>query len=121
MSSKRSQEGYLEVDNRFAVRNAPNPYLPDSALARARAAGHEVTAARAPHYESATVTCAHCNAVVVLNPLRTRDREYCAPCDRYICDRCGLSRKLGAPHLSMLQRSEQLMNDAEHRIVLARG
>lgn len=36
--------------------------------------------------ESATVTCSHCQRVVVLNPLRTRERHYCRKCDHYICD-----------------------------------
>ena len=42
--------------------------------------------------EFATVTCCHCNTVVILNPLRTRKRGYCAKCDAYICDNpgCGL-------------------------------
>lgn len=43
--------------------------------------------------ESATVTCLHCNRVVVLNPDRKRPRGYCAKCDGYVCDspECGLS------------------------------
>ena len=41
-------------------------------------------------YESATVSCSHCQVVVVLNPLRTRPRHYCAKCDAYICDGCAV-------------------------------
>lgn len=59
MSSKRSKEGYLLIDNR---------------------ANHGGVV------ESATVTCSHCQQVVVLNPLRTRERGYCAKCDHYVCD-----------------------------------
>lgn len=66
MSSHRRREGYLLVDH--------------------RATGEGL-------YESATVTCSHCHAVVVLNPDRTREREYCAGCDRYICDGCGAEYK----------------------------
>lgn len=57
--SLRSKEGYLLIDNRCA--------------------GDGLV-------ESATVTCAHCHAVVVLNPQRTRPRHYCASCDHYVCD-----------------------------------
>lgn len=33
-----------------------------------------------------TLSCAHCNTVVVLNPARTRERGYCSKCHAYICD-----------------------------------
>lgn len=39
--------------------------------------------------ELPTITCSHCNCVVILNPQRTRDRGYCAKCDHYICDKAG--------------------------------
>lgn len=62
MSTLQRHEGYLLVDNRCA--------------------GDGMT-------ESATVTCAHCHAIVVLNPQRTRPRHYCASCDAYVCDTPG--------------------------------
>lgn len=33
-----------------------------------------------------TMTCAHCNRVVVLNPERTRARGSCLKCMAYVCD-----------------------------------
>ena len=33
-----------------------------------------------------TMTCKHCNRVVVLNPERKRARNWCAKCDAYVCD-----------------------------------
>lgn len=39
--------------------------------------------------EFRTETCSHCNAVVILNPERTRPREYCRRCDHYVCDKAG--------------------------------
>lgn len=36
--------------------------------------------------ESGTLTCAHCNAIVILNSLRTRERGHCRKCNAYICD-----------------------------------
>lgn len=40
-------------------------------------------------FEAATYTCSHCQRVVIINPLRNRDRAYCRKCDHYICDQCG--------------------------------
>lgn len=72
--SKRSLEGYLLIDNRNA------PAVPSIGGAPAIAAGAT--------FESATLTCSHCHAVVVLNPGRTRERHWCAKCDKYVCDGC---------------------------------
>lgn len=58
--SKRSNEGYLLVDNRLSGGTL---------------------------FESATITCKHCQQIVVLNPDRTRPRGYCRGCDHYICDK----------------------------------
>ena len=58
--------------------------------------------------ELPTFTCHHCSTVVVMNPLRTRAREYCGGCDHYICDTCGTAKKAGADCLPMLKRFEQL-------------
>ena len=38
--------------------------------------------------ENATYTCSHCQRIVVINPLRTRERGYCRTCDHYVCDLC---------------------------------
>lgn len=35
-----------------------------------------------------TLSCCHCGGCVVINPLRKRERAYCRPCNRYICDGC---------------------------------
>jgi hypothetical protein len=39
-------------------------------------------------FEAPTYTCRHCQAVVVMNPGRTRERGYCRKCDGSICDNC---------------------------------
>ena len=59
--SLRSLEGYLLVDNRCAG-GALN--------------------------EFPTLTCSHCKAVMLVNPLRTRDRAFCRKCNHYVCDKC---------------------------------
>ena len=58
--------------------------LPDELV---RAAGLPVGAGQGM-FEAPTITCSHCQRVVVLNPLRTRDRGYCPKCDHYLCDSC---------------------------------
>jgi hypothetical protein len=80
MSSLRRHEGYLLID----LRNSPG--VPTTMIRAAAAAGHAPAGSGQGLFESATVTCAHCHAVVVLNPDRQRPRHYCARCDHYVCD-----------------------------------
>jgi hypothetical protein len=82
MSSLRRREGYLLIDNRASVG------VPESMLA---AAGLPLIAGRGL-FEAPTYTCSHCQAVVVMNPARTRERAYCRGCDHYLCDGCGALR-----------------------------
>ncbi len=79
MSSKLAHEGYLLIDHR------ESPGIPDEVT---HSLGLPLGSGRGM-FETATFTCNHCTAVVVMNPLRTRAREYCAKCNHYICDRCG--------------------------------
>ncbi len=78
VKSLRSHEGYMLVDNR----NTPG--IDDATMV---AMGYPVGAGRGL-YESATYTCSHCNAVVVMEPLRTRERGYCRKCSQRVCDGC---------------------------------
>lgn len=78
MRSKQRHEGYVLIDNRDT---------PGISEALARAAGIPEVARHAL-YESATITCSHCQQVLFLNPARTRARGYCRKCDHYICDGC---------------------------------
>ena len=86
MRSKRDLEGLVTVDHR------DSPGISENLAA---ANGMPVAATRG-FFEAPTYTCSHCQAVVVMNPLRTRDRAYCTGCDRYICDSCGFARSQGA-------------------------
>lgn len=39
--------------------------------------------------EYKTKSCAHCGTVVMINPLRTRERASCRKCgNKYVCDLC---------------------------------
>lgn len=83
--TKRSHEGWLLIDHRAS----PGvPGLPEGSA-----------------WESATITCAHCQKVVVLNPQRTRERGYCRKCDHYVCDRpeCNADCRNFNKHLDQLQ------------------
>lgn len=80
MIGERAKEGVLIIENR----GAPGPNLE-----QVRASGFKGFVAGADMrglYESATKTCCHCNVIVVLNPDRTRPRNYCRGCDAYACD-----------------------------------
>jgi hypothetical protein len=72
-------EGELLIDHRAG---------PGISEAIALAAGLPVEIARQKVYESATYTCGHCQAIVVINPSRTRERAYCRGCEHIICDAC---------------------------------
>lgn len=82
MTSKRAHEGYLLLDHRGG------PGMSDGL---AHLAGLPDGAGRGV-FEAPTITCSHCQTVVVLNPLRNRERAYCTGCDHYICDTCGAVR-----------------------------
>lgn len=71
MSALKRHEGYLLIDHRYSEG------VPGSALATPGSVR-----------EMATITCSHCQAIVIINPLRTRARNYCPKCNHYICDRC---------------------------------
>lgn len=79
MKSKRRHEGYLLLDNRN------NEGLTEAMTV---ASGLPTGAGRGV-FEAPTITCSHCQTVVVLNPDRQRERPYCRKCDHYICDVCG--------------------------------
>jgi hypothetical protein len=81
--SKRSLEGEILIDHRASPGLTPQQ-LEGFGLA---VPGGEV-------YESAVYTCSHCTCAVVINPQRTRERGWCAKCDKYLCDECALQMKL---------------------------
>ena len=84
MNSKKRHEGYLLIDHS----NSPGI---DPSIARA--AGFEVPDVRpGQKFETATITCSHCQAMVIMNPSRVRPRNYCSRCDHYICDHPACNR-----------------------------
>lgn len=78
MTSLKRHEGYLLIDNRFG---------PGVSAEFIRASGKDAPVVpEGRMFESATVTCSHCHSIVVLNPGRSRPRNYCRKCDHYVCD-----------------------------------
>jgi hypothetical protein len=75
--SKRKFEGCLIIDHRESPGLTPE-----------QVQGRGPVVGKGQLFESATSTCVHCQAIVILNPLRTRPRHYCAKCDDFICDAC---------------------------------
>lgn len=84
MAGKPRRFGELLIDHTFS------PGITQEMLHAAGVNGIAVGADRKA--ELPTLTCCHCGAIVVLNPLRTRARGYCPKCDAYHCDTpaCGL-------------------------------
>jgi hypothetical protein len=108
MKSKRSNEGYLLLDNR----NGPG--IPDEMMVRQ---GLPPGSGRGV-FEAPTYTCSHCNAVVILNPNRQRERAYCRGCDHYICDACGIERALRMRCKTWAQRVDEELERIRQSITI---
>jgi hypothetical protein len=80
MFLKREAEGYLLVDHR----DSPG-ITPEEA---AKAGRGTLAVGKGQRLECATYMCHVCEAHVVINPKRTRERHYCGVHDAYSCDRC---------------------------------
>lgn len=78
MKSKKSQEGYMLIDNRNCEEFISRiPGLPVLIIP-----GGKIL-------EMAIATCSHCQVEIILNPNRVRPRGHCAKCHHYICDKPG--------------------------------
>lgn len=100
MHSKRSHEGVVWIDH------SNSPGVPDEIMV---AAGYPVGAGH-HKFESATFTCSHCEAVVVMNPDRSRARGYCRKCDHYVCDACEATRVSTGICRTMKQIADEILN-----------
>lgn len=103
MASLRRHEGYFLMDNRV------NEGVKDEIMV---AIGLPPGAGKGM-FEAPTYTCSHCDRVVVMNPLRSRERAYCRGCDRYICDNCGVIRAQTGACKTMKQTVDEVLNAAE--------
>jgi len=89
MHSKRSHEGWLFSSNGMTGRTT----------------------------ECATITCSHCQQVMIVNPLRNRERVYCTGCDHYICDGCGAVRALNG---GKCRTFKQIVEEAQEAAAVGR-
>jgi hypothetical protein len=88
MFSKRELEGYLLIDHRAGEGITPEM----AAEAQTKTVQPVIPVPRGMKFETATINCSHCQALVVLNPKRDRSRGYCPKCDHYVCDLCEAER-----------------------------
>lgn len=84
--SKKSLEGEILIDHRAS------PGL-DAEMALEMGVDPAVVA-KGQLFEAPTITCAHCQAMVIVNPNRSRERAWCSKCDKYICDECQIRMHL---------------------------
>lgn len=108
MPSKKRHEGYLMIDHRAS---------PGITAEFIRGCGKDpadfLIVGEGKMEESATITCSHCQRVVILSPTRTRAREYCPKCDHYLCDMCGKVRaQNGGECRTMVQIIEEVQEQA---------
>lgn len=104
MTSLRSHEGLMTIDHR----NSPG--VPDAV---AVATGYPVGGLKADTlFESATFTCPYCEVVVVMNPNRSRPRNYDKKTDHLICDNCAAVKQTGAEMKTMKQIADEILNQA---------
>lgn len=99
--SKESHSGELFLDHRAS------PGIP---AAKAEAMGLPPALVRegaATHLR--TLGCCHCGGVWIENPLRTRPRNHCNKCDRYLCDGCAAaSHEPGYTHRSFQELADMI-------------
>lgn len=93
--------GYLEVDQR-------NVDVPDAEL-RPILPGEEMPPGAKRYFEADTYTCTHCSVVVVMNPVRKRERYKCKGCNHHICDPCAADMAAGAQCVTMEQKFQEHM------------
>ena len=104
--SKRSHEGWLSIDHTASPGTGPltgNPIV---------AQLHVPIVPEGKQLEASLITCAHCQRGVILNPQRRHDREWCSGCDHYLCDNCGLVRKIDGMCRSMKVLIDRLQEQA---------
>lgn len=73
-------EGYMLIDHRHSEG------VPDAMARRIGLTEKELGAGKI--FEGAILKCSHCPTPFLKNPLRIRERGYCAKCDHYVCDHC---------------------------------
>jgi hypothetical protein len=102
MRSKRDQTGEILIDHTFS------PGITEDWANEVGLPDFVPVVGPGKRFETGVKACGHCGADVILNPQRTREREWCMGCDRYICDACGYQKKLGRSCKTLQQTLEEL-------------
>lgn len=97
---KRSQEGYILIDHR----NSPG--ISTDFVSRHNLDAPAVGPGQV--FESAMKMCHACGTQMILNPNRSRQREWCMQHDAYLCDRCALTRRLTGSCIPLWKRLESI-------------
>lgn len=109
--SLKDGSGYLIIDH------TDSPGLrPEDIPARLKTTTPVVGAGQ--KYEVDIQFCAHCGSQIILNPKRTRPREFCVKCNHYVCDNpicikeCApLKKLLDKAETSLVRGGEILLTD----------
>lgn len=95
-------EGYLLIDHSASAGVRPEVMI---------ANGLPPEASRGI-YEGATYTCGHCQAIVFVNSLRTRERHVCRGCMHVICDGCAEEKARTLTCRTFEQRVDEILTAA---------
>lgn len=108
--SKRSSEGVMLVNHK------DSPGLDAEFLAQVAKAfpGQDTLppGCGTGMFEAPIITCVHCQAMIIVNPLRNRQRGWCRKCGHYICDKCDLLKKLGVACKPWAQVIDEIMEES---------
>ena len=81
MGSLKRHEGWLLIDNRFG---------PGVSAEFVKASGKDAPiVSEGQLFEAGTYTCPHCHTIIIMNPLRQRERNVCRKCMQVVCDKPG--------------------------------
>ena len=104
--TKRSHEGYLLIDHTASPGTGSLAAIPSTTRKNVP------IVPEGKKLEANIITCAHCQRGVILNPQRSHDREWCWGCNHYLCDNCGLVRKIDGQCHNMQQLLDKLQEQA---------
>lgn len=101
--SKRSLEGEIWIDH------TNSPGMPAIGPFGPRLTG----TGKGEILEDKFWVCSHCSFRILINPARTRGREYCDKCDKYICDECKAVMHLTLTCRDMQRQLDTIQNDLD--------
>jgi len=110
MDWQRKHEGYIMVDHRDSP-GISDDFIHKTSQVLPADACLPLGAGRSL-FEAPTISCSHCQAMVIINPLRNRERGYCTGCGRYICDICTERRRIDGQCKTFQQLADEIVEAA---------